>query len=358
MINVGSMKLLKISAWLLAAILLIAAGPVMAQQAASDDGAEAVEVPAEAVEVPAEAVDQGQASPAAGQPTPAAPAAEEPDQAPPAGADDAAAPAGGAADEAEKDPACRVVRLNGTVQWRAGDKAPWQAAAEGTELATGSDIRTGRRAGCTLAFDQGSSMVELEALTIIRIGEFQRQPDGKVRTRLYLKLGSTKSIVEKTRMESDFAIITPQATMAVQGTDVIQTTHRPDFGTRIALSNSGRIGVTNNQTGRSRGLRPGDAITNQMLLAIENAQFNTAVPVFDLNGGLTQNEQYSILRGPQGFSGVGTQTGPGGGSLTGGSPTFGQQEFLLQQQQQPEEPSGTDDPAGDPESPGFEETGW
>lgn len=230
--------------------------------------------------------------------------------------------------------ACTVANVKRTVEWRPTESDPWAPVKEGLTLPVGSDIRTGFRAVCSLVFKDAASAVQLEPLTIIRIGEFTRADDGRVRTRLYLKQGATRSVVEKSRIESDFAIITPEITLAVQGTRVIHTTHQSDRGTRVRLSNSGLISVTNRLTGRGRQLRPGDSATGLMLLAIENAQFGAAVPIFDQYGGVTQNEQYSILRGPQVYAGVGTQQAPGSTQFSGaGGTPFDMELFWLQYMQ-------------------------
>ena len=283
------------------AALLLSCATSAAQQA---EGEQPVAAGA-STETPAEAAAPAEVAPAAEVVTADGAATGEPSA-------DAAAPQVPAV-------ACTVTRIKGTVEWRPMEQAPWQKVVEGAELINGSDIRTGFRAVCSLVFNEASSVVQLEPLTIMRIGEFEQMADGRVRTRLYLKQGATRSIVEKSRLETDFAIITPEITLAVQGTRVIHTAHRADFGTRIGLSNSGLIHVTNRQTGRARQLRPGDSVTGLMLLAIERAQFSKAVPIFDQFGGVTQNEQYSILRGTQVYTGVGSQAGPGGTFLPGPS---------------------------------------
>lgn len=249
---------------------------------------------------------------------------------------DANADSGDGADGDDGQPAfaCTVADVKRTVEWRPTESDPWAPVKEGLTLPVGSDIRTGFRAVCSLVFKDAASAIQLEPLTIIRIGEFTKADDGRVRTRLYLKQGATRSVVEKSRIESDFAIITPEITLAVQGTRVIHTTHQSDRGTRVRLSNSGLISVTNRQTGRGRQLRPGDSATGLMLLAIENAQFGAAVPIFDQYGGVTQNEQYSILRGPQVYAGVGTQQAPGSTQFSGAGSTPFDMELFWQQYMQ------------------------
>jgi hypothetical protein len=118
--------------------------------------------------------------------------------------------------------------VEGTVDWREGGPGnPWQSLEVGQELTEGVDIRTGFRARCVLAIRR--SLVQIDAMTLVRVAELRSQQD-TVRTRLYLKQGRTESIVEKGGTKSDFAIVTPSATLSVRGTIGVKCAEWPDKG--------------------------------------------------------------------------------------------------------------------------------
>lgn len=212
---------------------------------------------------------------------------------------------------------CTVKSVSGTVEWRPNKDAEWEGVKEGQDVPLGADVCTGFRAKCMLVFVDESSAVELQPLTIMRIGEFQREGN-KVRTRIYVMQGAARTIVEKSRFESDFAIVTPEVTLAVRGTKVIELKQHSDTGPKISLSQSGRITVTDNKTKRSKDLKPKDTVKRGLASAIQNVKFGSTVPVFDMHGGLTRNEQFSVMS--KSFTTMGTpnQNAPNGGNPPGG----------------------------------------
>ena len=215
--------------------------------------------------------------------------------------------------------ACTVKSVSGSVEWRPSGDAAWQALKAGDSLSLGADICTGFRAKCMLLFMDESSAVEVQPMTILRIGEFERSGN-KVRTRLYVQRGTTKTIVEKSRFESDFAIVTPEVTLAVRGTKVIRCSQSSDMGFKIHLSQSGAINVTGHQNQRSRNLRPNDNVQSGLLMAIQNVNFGSRVSAFDTHGGLTQHEQFSLLNRPGAFFGTPNQNAPNGNNTPLGNP--------------------------------------
>lgn len=214
---------------------------------------------------------------------------------------------------------CTVKSASGSVEWRPSGDAAWQPLKAGDSLPLGADVCTGFRAKCMLVFVDESSAVEVQPMTVLRIGEFERK-DNKVRTRLYVQRGTTKTIVEKSRFESDFAIVTPEVTLAVRGTKVIRCRQSSDMGFRISLSQSGAINVTNHLNNRSRNLRPNDTVHTGLAMAIQNVNFGSRIQTFDTHGGLTKNEQFSILSRPGAFFGTPNQNAPNGSNSPLGNP--------------------------------------
>jgi len=144
--------------------------------------------------------------------------------------------------------------VKGTVETRPGKDQPWTPVKVGMRLPPGADIRTGFRARCIL--DMTDSLVQIDPLTVIRIGELRR--DGKtVRTRLYMMQGNTQAVVEQGKIESDFAIVTPSATLSVRGS-FINTGFFPVFGGSYGAT-SGLMAVRNTMLGRTTNCASGES---------------------------------------------------------------------------------------------------
>jgi len=301
--------------------------------------------PALGADAPAAERAETSASPAAAT-SPAADKTSEPQstQAAPVADAKAGDPAGRpTATEAGKTPAaadpviaCKVISVTRTVRWRASAEAAWQDMKVGDRLLLGADICTGLRAGCRLEFSDASSVVDVQPMTIVRIGEFETV-GGKVRTRLYLKQGTGQADVEKARFQSDFAIVSPEVTLAVQGTNGIEFKHFGDTGAHCSLLTRGLLLATQNTNGRSRFLRPGDSVASgtNFQPPIWMLLLRRLVRTYDQRG-TTPHEILSIVNRPQIFTGPpgGSAPGPGGQGNAGdrgrllGSRTEGLRRFF------------------------------
>jgi hypothetical protein len=185
------------------------------------------------------------AAPAPAAPAPAAPAAAAP-----------AAPAPAAGEKLM----ATVKAVSGTVESRTAVGQPWAPVAVGQQLPEGTDLRTGFRARCTLEMMQ--SAVQVEPLTVLRIGELHREGD-KVKTRLLLKQGNTEAAVDKGGTKNDFAIVTPSATLSVRGTQMIQAGYFTTFGGTFALTQEGLIALVMAYLGTEVTLHPGQKDNDQ-----------------------------------------------------------------------------------------------
>ncbi len=204
------------------------------------------------------------------------------------------APADAPDPQAAPDESLQTVakEVEGTVEYRTGAEQPWQALDVGQALAEGFDVRTGFRARAVL--ESRDSLVQVDPLTVVRIGELRR--DGNtVRTRLYLKQGSTQSIVERGEAASDFAIVTPSATLSVQGTKGVRCSHRPDTGGRFGITGPGRIGVQNHTLGKRTTLVTGQFTNPKIQQAVQHlaSQRRSNVPT---TAGFTGQETVASTR--------------------------------------------------------------
>ncbi len=198
-----------------------------------------------------------------------------------------------AAEEALEKATVKLVE--GTVDWREGGAGqPWQTLEVGQELAEGVDIRTGFRARCVLLIRR--SLVQIDAMTVVRVGELRSAGD-TVRTRLYLKQGRTQSIVEKGGTKSDFAIVTPSATLSVRGTKDVLCAHWPDMS-QFGVG-SGKVNVRD-MIGRLVSLQNGQMTDQNMKAALEYLSEVRRIKIQEQTG-LTTNEvvpQFVLPGGP------------------------------------------------------------
>lgn len=182
----------------------------------------------------------------------------------------------------------RVTAVHGTVEARPAVGQPWKPVAVGQALAPGTDLRTGFRARCTL--DMTDSLVQVDPLTVVRIAELERTGD-TVRTRLHLKQGNTQAVVEKGRIESDFAILTPSATLAVRGTRGITCRYFPDERGSYGLADAGRIAVINGLTGHETDVRPGQDTNDRAVQASQHLADRYMPIALDLAGHEQQEKR-------------------------------------------------------------------
>ncbi|MFO8013039.1 MAG: hypothetical protein R6X20_07000 [Phycisphaerae bacterium] len=220
--------------------------------------------------------------------------AAEPDAAPTEA--EKPAPAKPAADEpAAPDPddlVALVKEVEGTVETRPAVGRKWVPVKTGMKLVQGADLRTGFRARCVL--DMVDSLVQVDPLTVVRLGELSRR-EGTVRTRLILKQGHTAAIVEKERIESDFAIVTPSATLSVRGTKDAWAGFFPDTGGSYGLGGPGLVGVRNHLLGKETLCRPGQKTNDQIQKPIKVLQ-KKFLPVNLPTGGLGNKETFAAAR--------------------------------------------------------------
>jgi hypothetical protein len=192
----------------------------------------------------------------------------------------------------------RVQAVVGTVEMRPAKGEPWRPVKVGMVLPPGTDLRTGFRARCVL--DMTDGLVQIDPLSVVRIAELE-QKGNEVRTRLHLKQGNAQAIVEKGHIESDFAILTPSATLAVQGTRGIQCRYYQDEGGTYGLVDAGLIAVIDGQTGRETGCRPGQSTDDRATPAPQHLA-NRYVPIALDQVGHEKQEQQAASRRRAGFA--------------------------------------------------------
>ena len=214
-----------------------------------------------------------------------------------------------AAPKADKETLVAVVKaVKGTVETRSAKGKPWTPVKVGMKLPEGADIRTGFRARCVL--DMTDSLSQIDPLTVIRIAELRKEGK-KVRTRLHMKQGNAQAVVEKGKIESDFAIVTPSATLSVRGTKGIQAGFFPVLGGSYGLAGAGLIAVRDAMLGRETTCASGESTDDNATNPIQKLA-QLYLPIILDSKAYSQDEQNAAGRWH-------TST-PTPGGLQGGSP--------------------------------------
>jgi len=192
----------------------------------------------------------------------------------------------------------RVEGVVGTVEMRPAKGEPWRPVEVGTILPPGADLRTGFRARCVL--DLVDSLVQVDPLSVVRLAELERRGQ-EVRTRLHLKQGNAQAIVEKGKIESDFAILTPSATLSVRGTRGIKCRFFSDEGGTYGLADKGLIAVIDGLTGREAACRPGQSTNDRATKASEHLA-NRYMPITLDHAGQEKKEKEATRRRRSGLA--------------------------------------------------------
>ena len=208
--------------------------------------------------------------------------------------------------EADNPLLARIQAVTGTVETRTAVGQPWRPVRVGMTLRPGADLRTGFRARCVL--DMTDSLVQIDPLSVARIAELGRN-GGEVRTRLHLKQGNAQAIVEKGRIESDFAILTPSATLSVRGTRGIKCRYFTDEGGTYGLADKGLIAVIDGLTGRETGCRPGQSTDDRATQASRHLA-DRYVPITLPLAGQEKHEKRAVARRRVGLPVRPSLTGP------------------------------------------------
>lgn len=192
-----------------------------------------------------------------------------------------------------------------------------------------------------LLFERGT----LLAITDLALDKTQ----GVARSRVKLAYGAIRAGVAEGATRSDMQIEAPVATLSKRGTDIFRFEYR-DGQFMMSLSEQGRgliqaIQTKATQFGgldrmKSRFVTPGQFVTQQMMRAIDNVQFDRTVNINDNFGLQGLDQLFTMLNNHGGFAFLlpagsnpvnvlGSSTGEG---LAGAPPPLGQEATLATQQ--------------------------
>jgi hypothetical protein len=178
-----------------------------------------------------------------------------------------------------------VIGVTGTVRkLPPAEGAAWQAVRVGDKLGGNTVIRTGLGSECVLKFfDRGE--VTVKSCTKGGISRFLKKGD-EVQAEVGVKYGAVHTEVDSSKGSNDFRVATPQATVAIRGSDV----HVGNSEMGPGFYQGSGHGDLAYGDGTSRWLNPGAKQTNGNQTPGELAANDVAVWLGDVTGGLSQSE--------------------------------------------------------------------
>ena len=135
-----------------------------------------------------------------------------------------------------------ITGVDGIVQVRADEGAPWQGARVGMEVGEGAEFRTGPRSAVRFEIPPGQT-ITLDRLGSVKLIEAVRQQQGTVKTDLGMRYGRVRYDIEAAGTLHDATIHSPSSSLAVRGTRV-SLYDQPPFNTE-AVSLTGRAQFRN-----------------------------------------------------------------------------------------------------------------
>jgi len=128
-----------------------------------------------------------------------------------------------------------VDRVAGTVQFRAGDTAPWKNLSNGDKVPVGAMVRTQADSSCILKWADGNA-VKVAPLTVMKLTEADKAASGQEKSALDLTEGKVFAHVKKmVTKDSSFQLKTPTAVAGVRGTDLYGT-ESPSGGSSFGVT--------------------------------------------------------------------------------------------------------------------------
>jgi len=212
----------------------------------------------------------------------------------------------------------------------------WTALKLRDRIGAGDVVFTSLRSKLKLAAlpAKPPTVMMLESGTLLNIEE-AAIVKGVAKVRLGLGYGAVRAGVAEGQVRSDMEITCPVATLSKKGTDIFRFEYANGrFNMSLSPLGRGMIQAILHQSGQSRSITPGQFVTHQMGLAIDNVKFDRGVNINDV-WGLVGNDKLFTLMNNHGFGFLLPQ---GGNMAFFGAPNqglFGQPGFLSQGQRFP-----------------------
>src|SRR5687767_11686296 len=188
----------------------------------------------------------------------------------------------------------RITGVEGLVQVRDDESAPWQRAVVGMIVGEGAEFRTGPRSAVRFQLPPDQT-ITLDRLGTVKLVEAIASARG-IKTDLGMRYGRVRYDIEAAGVSHDATIHSPGSTLAVRGTQVSLTNTAPFPPVATSLTGKARYtsskGRTTSVGGNQKStIENGDASAAQT--AIENTYVDPTLP-----GARSEGEQQAIISQP------------------------------------------------------------
>jgi len=155
----------------------------------------------------------------------------------------------------------RLVKMEGTVNFRPSFGDAWKPATLQTTIGAGQWLQTAKGARAILSFGK-KAVVTMNEDAVLEVKEAAINPDGTVVVKTNLTRGKIWSLVEKLKSEkSRYEVETPTAIAGVRGTTFMVNVDPDGRSSRIAVV-EGEVGV------RSMGEKPAYVILKEKMATV------------------------------------------------------------------------------------------
>ena len=118
-----------------------------------------------------------------------------------------------------------VTGVEGVVQVRESEDAPWQRATVGQQVGENAEFRTGPRSAVRFTIPPDHT-ITLDRLGTVKVLQAIND-NGVIRTQMGMRYGRTRYMIEAAGREHESSIVSPSSTLAVRGTDFSAYDQRP-----------------------------------------------------------------------------------------------------------------------------------
>ncbi|HEV8377908.1 MAG TPA: hypothetical protein VGP99_03580 [Tepidisphaeraceae bacterium] len=202
-----------------------------------------------------------------------------------------------------------ITAIEGIVQVRPGEDAPWQKATVGMKVGEGAEFRTGPRSAVRFEIPP-DQIVTLDRLGTVKLIEaIQRQES--VKTDLGMKYGRVRYDVEAAGLPHDSTIHSPGSALAVRGTQVSYY-DQPPFAPQ-ATSLTGRAAFRNNKRqmvrfgGKAKATVAADTVSPAQAALVDSI---LQIPDFQHNEQQIRELRFLFSHSGSVFGNVATSTVP------------------------------------------------
>jgi hypothetical protein len=137
--------------------------------------------------------------------------------------------------QTEREPLkATITGVEGMVQVRDNETAPWRKATVDMVLNEDAEFRTGPKSAVRFTIPPNQT-VTLDRLGTVKLLTVARE-GGKIKTNLGMKYGRTRYDIEAAGQEHESSISSPSSTLAVRGTDVSLYDQRPFRAEAVSLT--------------------------------------------------------------------------------------------------------------------------